>query len=203
MIERCSVLELTTREDLDRVVKLMSGFPHPWGIGGGWALDLFLGRETRVHEDLEIILFRDTQHAFREFLPNAGFEMVGKPGTSPQWMPWPEGFTVELPFHQIRANLPDGVQVEALMNERRDGQYLFRRYPALTRPEGSIWLWSDAGAPFLAPEIQLLYKARRHREKDERDFATVTPHLGATQLQWLRDGLTLAHPNDPWLTLLV
>ncbi len=117
-------------------------------------------------------------------------------------MPWPEGFTVELPFHQIRAILPVGVQVEALMNERRDGQYLFRRYPVLTRPEASIWLWSDAGAPFLAPEIQLLYKARHHREKDEQDFTSVIPHLSSSQLQWLRDGLALAHPTDPWLARL-
>jgi hypothetical protein len=190
---------VATRQQLEAVIALMRDFPHLWGVGGGWALDLFLGRETRVHEDIEVIFFRDCQQAFRAHFPTAEFQMVELVDGVPAWQPWPEGFTVELPFHQIRARLPNGVIVEALLNDRRDGLYLCRRHEAITLPEDRLWLWTAEGVPFLAPEIQLLYKAKYHREKDERDFEAVVPRLSEMQLVWLREGLTLAHPGDPWL----
>src|SRR5688572_31726010 len=32
----------------------------PWWIAGGWAIDLFLGRDTRPHQDLDVgVLRRD------------------------------------------------------------------------------------------------------------------------------------------------
>ena len=40
---------------------LMKGFGAPWCVAGGWALDLWLGRRTREHADLELVLFRDDQ----------------------------------------------------------------------------------------------------------------------------------------------
>ena len=38
-----------------RVVGVMAGFPRPWFFAGGWALDVWLGRVTRTHEDIEIV----------------------------------------------------------------------------------------------------------------------------------------------------
>lgn len=35
------------------------GKPIRWATAGGWALDLFLGRVTRDHEDLEIVVLND------------------------------------------------------------------------------------------------------------------------------------------------
>ena len=37
--------------ELDRV---MTGFDRPWFVSGGWAIDLFVGRVTREHEDIEM-----------------------------------------------------------------------------------------------------------------------------------------------------
>src|SRR5271169_2186940 len=39
-------------------VALMTALHSPWWIAGGWALDLFLGRVTRAHKDLDIGIFR-------------------------------------------------------------------------------------------------------------------------------------------------
>ncbi len=36
------------------VSNIMSDFKQPWFFAGGWAIDLFLGKETRIHEDIEI-----------------------------------------------------------------------------------------------------------------------------------------------------
>lgn len=32
---------------------VMAGFPAPWWIAGGWAVDLSLGRQTRPHGDID------------------------------------------------------------------------------------------------------------------------------------------------------
>ena len=39
------------------------GRPIRWATAGGWALDLFLGRVTRDHEDLEIVVLNDDVQA--------------------------------------------------------------------------------------------------------------------------------------------
>ncbi len=41
------------------------------------------------------------------------------------------------------------------------------------------------GIPYLAPEIQLLYKAKGLRLKDEADFARTLPALDEKSRQWL------------------
>jgi hypothetical protein len=55
------------------------------------------------------------------------------------------------------------------------------------------------GVPYLAPEIQLLYKAKNHRPKDDADFDAAVGLLSATQRRWLREALAVHHPGDPWI----
>ncbi|HEU5381678.1 MAG TPA: hypothetical protein VFV38_40175 [Ktedonobacteraceae bacterium] len=40
-------------------------FTIPWWIAGGWALDLFLGVQTREHEDLDVLFLRRDHHEIR------------------------------------------------------------------------------------------------------------------------------------------
>ncbi|HEU5381681.1 MAG TPA: hypothetical protein VFV38_40190 [Ktedonobacteraceae bacterium] len=58
------------------------------------------------------------------------------------------------------------------------------------------------GIPYLAPEIQLLYKAKDLRPKDEADFTRVLPALDGKRRQWLAQSLALVHPGHVWLTKL-
>lgn len=44
-----------------QVQSLLQGAPFPWWISGGWALDLFLGRQTRPHFDIDIAMPRSCQ----------------------------------------------------------------------------------------------------------------------------------------------
>jgi hypothetical protein len=39
-------------------VVLLSAVRSLWWVAGGWALDLFLGKVTRAHKDLDIGIFR-------------------------------------------------------------------------------------------------------------------------------------------------
>jgi hypothetical protein len=61
---------------------------------------------------------------------------------------------------------------------------------------------SASGIPIVAPEIQLLYKAKHHLDKDEHDFRLTVARLSGEQCSWLRDALTIVHPDDPWLEQL-
>jgi len=53
-------------------------FGAPWWIAGGWALDLFVGHETRAHEDLDVGCFRADLPRLAEAL--RGFELHAAQG---------------------------------------------------------------------------------------------------------------------------
>jgi hypothetical protein len=61
---------------------------------------------------------------------------------------------------------------------------------------------SRLGIPILAPEIQLLFKAKQTREKDQADFDRVMPRLRIDQRAWLMDALRRYHAGHPWLSAL-
>jgi len=50
-----------------KVKNIMNKFGFPWFIAGGWAIDLFLNRETRLHEDIEIGIYRKNQMQLYRF----------------------------------------------------------------------------------------------------------------------------------------
>ena len=47
------------------VARFFSTLTVPWWIAGGWALDLFLGVQTREHEDIDVLFLRRDQHEIR------------------------------------------------------------------------------------------------------------------------------------------
>jgi hypothetical protein len=58
------------------------------------------------------------------------------------------------------------------------------------------------GIPYLAPEIQLLFKAKGRRPKDEQDFAIALPLLDEGSRVWLKDALILTFTDHPWIAQL-
>ncbi|MBO0793003.1 MAG: aminoglycoside adenylyltransferase, partial [Ktedonobacteraceae bacterium] len=70
------------------------------------------------------------------------------------------------------------------------------------RPLATIGYRTSDGIPYLAPEIQLLYKSRGLRSKDEADFDSTLLYLDQERRQWLAQALTIVHPGHPWLAQL-
>jgi hypothetical protein len=89
-----------------------------------------------------------------------------------------------------------------MIADSRDDWWFFRRMPTIERPLAGLGSRTAEGIPYLAPEIQLLYKAKGLRPKDEADFTRTLPALDEEHRRWLRDALVKVHPHHPWLNRL-
>jgi len=181
---------------------VMRGFAHPWWVAGGWAIDLFVGRVTREHGDIEIGAFRDTQAVLHAQLRR--FKLFK--AVDGAFVPWAEGDEIRPPIFQIQASdqsLPGG-ELQVFLDDQVDGRWICRRNPALTRPIEEITLDSGVGGvKFLCPEIQLFFKAKHSQlAKNQQDFALVAPLLTPPQRLWARNAIAATHPDHVWLKFL-
>lgn len=177
-------------------VAQMHGFPAPWGVAGGWALDLFLGRVTRTHGDIDLALFRKDQARLRRHLAGWKFRKVD----GGVLMDWPEGQWLDPPVHEVYGSRTGThpPSLEFLLNERVEDHWVFRRNSAVHLAIDRAIIHSPAGVPVLCPTIVLLYKAKQLRDVDERDFEAVHRRLDPEQRAWLRTALQQVHPEHPW-----
>lgn len=86
-------------ENCIKINNIMKLFTKPWFICGGWALDLFLDKETRDHEDIEIGIFREDQEALRKYLGNKIIYKTN-PKNNYEKEIWKEE-TLRLPIHEL------------------------------------------------------------------------------------------------------
>ena len=183
------------------LARLLFGLRTPWWICGGWALDLFLGRDTRRHDDLDVALLRRDQQVLFRHLGGWDLRYATPHHTLELW----DGEHLEPPIHGIWARRSSGATApwtcEFLLNEHTDLDWIFRRNEGVTRSLDEVGAERD-GVPFLRPEIVLLYKAGEPSPKDEADFVTVGPHLTRTATRWLREALEVVDPRHPWVRQL-
>ncbi|WP_336825366.1 nucleotidyltransferase domain-containing protein [Sporosarcina sp. USHLN248] len=177
------------------VAEQMSSYNQPWGIAGGWAVDLFVGRKTRGHEDIEIAVFRDDQHILKNFLDGWTFEKV----VSGELRPLGEEF-LQLPIHEIQAvHERSGNRLEILLNEVENGQWIFRREQSISFPQQQLFKVTSEGIPYLHPAIVLLYKAKMSRQKDDADFFAVKDLLEKADRKFLQKSLEVHVPGHRWI----
>lgn len=182
--------------EVGKVAGILRGFRQPWFFAGGWAIDLFLGRVTRDHEDIEIAILRDDQGEIHRYLIGWELDKVVQ-GTREPW----RGERLDLPVHELHATGPGG-RLEILIDEGAGDLWRFRRNLAVTRPLARVGLRTREGIPFLAPEVVILYKAKDPRPRDEQDFAAVLPELDDERRRWLGDALRVCHRGHPWIARL-
>lgn len=179
-----------------KVAALMRSFKPLWFIAGGWAIDLYLGRSTRPHADLEIGIFRRDQFALRAHLGAWQWQQVFN-GTLSRW----QGERLDWPRHELYCTneRAEPARLEVLLNESQGDRWVFRRNAKITRPIVKCYRTTAFGLNVLAPEIVLLYKAKDPRAKDEADFAVALAHLDAEPRAWLRAAIAACHAQHHWL----
>jgi hypothetical protein len=170
-----------------------------WWVAGGWALDLFIGQQSRPHKDLDIgILRRDLQHVLAampgwEFFAAKGGRLYGPlTGEAQQdvnslWVR--RTCTVEWAF-------------ELMLDDSDSDHWVFRRDRRIRRPLDTLVRYDSERTPYLAPEIQLLYKAARPRPEDSLDFERLSAYLDEPSRRWLFDALSQLDPQHQWLPAL-
>lgn len=181
---------------LAEVVELFGGLETPWWIGGGYAIELEVGRAYREHADIDVGILRRDQAAARRLLAGWDCWAADPPGTLRHW---PQGEILPPGVHDVWVREdPDGPWRIQLMLDEADGQdWVYRRDPRIRRPLASFTVAED-GFSRIAPEIQLLYKAKSPRPKDELDFDEVLPRLDDVRRAWLDEALATEHGTHPW-----
>ena len=178
----------------------MCDFKPNWFIAGGWAIDLFLGKITRPHQDIEIAIFRKDQIALHDYF---GYWLLRKILDGEQVV-WHRNEWLTLPIHEIHCFNEKAAmrQIEVLLNESNETEWVYRRNQKVRRSLVKIELESNADVKFLCPEIVLLYKSKNPRAKDEQDFQAVVKHLDAERKEWLKCAIRVCDENHPWLQSL-
>lgn len=188
------------------VAHFFSPLAIPWWIAGGWAIDLFLGMQTRDHDDIDVQFLRRDQQSIRALFQGWDIQEA-HPTTSPDSWPfheWKPGTLLSPGIHDIwcRPHKTDPWAIQLMATDTHDDQWILRHNAQFTGSLSTIGYLTDDGIPYLAPEIQLLYKARSPRPKDEADLDRVLPYLDQKSRQWLTQALTSVHPCHPWLVKL-
>jgi GrpB-like predicted nucleotidyltransferase (UPF0157 family) len=198
------------------VAEEMKDFARGWYVSAGWAADLFLGRVTRVHHDVDVLIDRADQLALREYLTARGWKLLAP--YKGRLEPWPEKMFLEKPRHQVHAfyeersgdeeRFGDGWHfIDFHLGEMEAGTWRYRRAEQVTRSLERLSLASAEGIPILAPEVVLLFKSMntsgRQRPQDAPDFENVHPHLEPERRAWLLWALLETNPGHPWIERLI
>jgi hypothetical protein len=180
---------------------LFGDFARTWWVAGGWAIDLHLGRQTRDHHDLDVGLFARDQVAAHEYLSRCGWELhcADPPG---RLRPWPPGEELPPEVHDIwcRRSRDGPWELQLMLNPGHDGHWISRRDRALRCDCSEALLRSPDGIAYLAPHLQLHFKAKGLRPRDEADLRAVLPQLHPSRRAWLRDAIARTYgAGHPWL----
>ncbi len=191
---------ISVREVVDRFRRV----DVDWWIAGGIAIDHFLGWETRTHEDIDVEMFRDDRETL--FTVFAGWDLhVVSEGSL---LPWRQGEALPESVFGVwgRPSAGSPWAVEVMLANGDSDTWSFRRDPSISLPLDRVVRRACSGVPYCTPEVQLLYKAKRARPKDDVDLARCLHRLTVAQKRWLGDALTRdtgpTGRDHPWVAVL-
>ncbi|MBI1257918.1 MAG: amino acid transporter [Chloroflexi bacterium] len=186
---------------LSETQRIFADAPFTWGLGGGYAVEQFLGTPIRSHDDVDIVIFRDEQIAAQHYL--AGWELYAAdpPGTLRKWKQ-----DEYLPFgiHDIWGYRggAQGWEFQFMVAESEGDEWFHRRNPQIRGKRADL-ITEYNGWPCVRVEVQLMYKSKNGRPKDEQDFRACLPKLSAAQKGWLKAQLEILYPDGHvWIEAL-
>ncbi|MEU1179878.1 hypothetical protein ABZ464_19910 [Streptomyces sp. NPDC005820] len=184
----------------EQVAERLAGVGTPWCVAAGWALDLFRGRRTRPHGDLEIAVPSADFPEVRDRFPAYAWDAVG---SGHVWAA--AGPAALAATHQtwLRDPASGRFLFDVFREPHEGGTWICRRDESLRLPYDAIIERTPDGIPYLIPELVLLFKAKAVRAKDQADFDGVLPELGRARRDRLAQWLGRVHPGHPWQESLI
>lgn len=191
-------------ESLD-LARLLTGFGAPWWVGGGVALDLFAGEQSRAHFDVDVWILRRDGPRLRRHL--GGWDLrMGIPGQNDhsRFPAYDERSDDDRAAYGVWATPPSSAPtpLEFLLQDAQGPCWRFRYRPSIAARVADIGLEAAAGLPIVRPELVLLSKSLRRREVDEDDFRTILPSLAPARREYLAALLAQVDSRHPWLPAL-
>lgn len=207
---------------------LLKGQSFSYAVCGGFALDLFLGYETRTHGDIDILAFWEDRETIITYMQSKGYivyEMLGGGKV--------HRITDIRVQEKLRKNIfcctedcelvrlydtdePDvywldfqhtGLSklnyIEFLFNERTEDEFVYGRGERVRRKLTNALLETD-GVPYLAPELCLLFKSTDiERDGYQQDFELTIGKLSTEQRTWFENAMGLLYPDGhKWREIL-
>lgn len=205
--------------------KLLINGSFDYAICGGFAIELFLNKETRKHSDIDISVYWQDRDKIILYMQSLGFDVYEMCGgkiahhitdikhqikAKRNIFCFKEGCTLvklipqnEVNMYYIDFNHCGQTQldfVEFLFNNRSSDSFLYARNENISLPLNRAILNND-GIPYLAPELVLLYKSTdTEREGYQLDFDLAMEKMSHEQKQWLQTALKIMNPScHKWL----
>ena len=177
---------------------LLRDSPFRWWIGGGRALELHLGRTWRDHADTDIGILRRDVGALAVELD--GWDLhVAAAGRLTSW----RGQPLDAARHEnnlwCRRQPAGPWELDVLLGPGDEEAWAFRRDHRVRIHWDDAVLHTADGVPYLAPDLQLLFKSRNPRGKDTLDLRQVAPELDPPRRRRLLGLLPVDHPWRPLL----
>jgi len=170
---RCRFFEMRAG-DVVAIVGALTAAEVSASIAGGWGIDALLGRQSRRHKDLDLIVDASdaAQATARKVLHDLGYEEVDKQADAGKWMPLrvilrePGGRTIDL----LPVHFEGGATV-------RDGETAAAPLVPAALVEGVV-----GGHPVscLSPSVQLTFHTDyAPRRIDRHDLALLSSQFGS------------------------
>ena len=198
----------------------LQGQDFSYAICGGFALDLFLGYESRAHGDIDVLAFWEDREKIITFMQSKGFcvfEMLGggkvhritdiraQEKLQKNIFCCTEDcelvrlYDTEEPdvyrFEFQHSGLSKLNYIEFLFNEKTEAEFVYVRDNRVKRELEKAILRKD-GIPYLAPELCLLYKSTDvDREGYQQDFELTVERLNGEQRAWFEKAMELLYPE--------
>ncbi len=185
---------------IDAVRLRFAPFDVDWWVAGGRAIDLFLGWETRPHEDIDIEMFRTDRDVLFDVFHGWNLYFVSES----RLHPWVRGEDIDGDVFGVWGRRSEDAPwaVEIMLADGDSETWKYRRDNAITYPRSELTAHDREGVRYCLPEVQLLFKAKKHRAKDDLDMVRCLHRLDAGQRSWLSDSIRRAEPSHPWLELI-
>lgn len=177
------------------LLRLFDGAPFTWWVVGGWSLETDPRQPRRRHEDTDVAVRADQVDDLRAWLRDFHLWQT-YPGLRPVFPgePLPAG----LEQMWVRRDAWSPWLMDVLLTPVDGSEWVFKRDDRVRRPLADVVRLGPDGVPYQAPEVGLLFKAMRTRDKDEGDLADCWPRLDDGARRWLRESLEVSSPGHPW-----
>jgi hypothetical protein len=183
---------------VEQIAQLFAGAPFRWWLTGGVALELFACRSWRQHEDIDVGICRDDAPLLHDWL--CDFELfVAAGGRLRRWNGEPLSAHHNEDNVWMRQTAGGPFAIDIAIGAGEAAEWVYRRNPRIRCPWEDAVLRTTDGVPYLAPEVQLLFKSKGLRAKDTCDAEVIIPLLDRNRRTWLGSHL---QPNHPWHALI-